>query len=276
MFDKFKDYMYYLLHGPLKKIIKKNNQFYILFKVFGKLFDKTKEDIFKVREQLIILTASERMLEEHGIDRSMKRLKGEDTESYRRRLLMKNIIAEKAGTNEGILLALSSLGYESSRIEPYYLYDPTLWAEFIIYLDGKNQSNIRDLDIINEEVMKVKPASAKPNYGTEKQANLVLEIDFKAQYINYPICGAYICGTHPSITTEGVRLQETGLTITTEYINASHQYPITDGSNECGTYPSSTTDGIQLQGTDLSLGTKHIDALYQYEMTGQSITKTKE
>lgn len=167
MFDKFADYMYYLLFSPLKKVVKNNNQFYILFKVFGKLLDKTKEDIFIIREQSMIISATGRMLDEHGADRDMKRLKGEDEENYRKRLSMKNIIAEKAGTNEGILLALKALGYEKSYIEPYYLYDPARWAEFIVYLRINDLSVIRDLRVIDNEVMKVKPASSKPSYSLE-------------------------------------------------------------------------------------------------------------
>ncbi|MCY9758871.1 hypothetical protein M5X00_32150, partial [Paenibacillus alvei] len=111
MFEKFSDYMYYLLISPWKKVVRKENQFYIFLKVIGKLFDQTKEDIFRVREESMIITASEQMLNEHGRERDMPRLKGEDIEAYRLRLMMKNMIATQAGTEQGILTALKALGY---------------------------------------------------------------------------------------------------------------------------------------------------------------------
>ncbi|WP_018752683.1 hypothetical protein [Paenibacillus sanguinis] len=174
MFEKFSDYMFYLLFGPLKKVIKKGNQFYIFFKVIGKLFDRSKQDIFRVREESMLISASELLLDEHGRERDMPRLKGEDLESYRMRLMMKNVIAEQAGTKNGILVALKALGYDQSYIEPYYLYDPARWAEFIVYLGSKTPPGVNSLSVINAEVMKLKPARSKPNYG--------IRFDFHHQY----------------------------------------------------------------------------------------------
>ena len=200
MFEKFGDYMYYLLIGPLKKVIKKNNQFYIFIKVIGKLFDQTKEDIFRVREESTILTASELMLNEHGRDRDMTRLKGEDIESYRLRLMMKNLIAEQAGTKKGILTALKALGYEKSYIEPYYLHDPERWAEFIVYLGSSAPSGVNDIAIIDSEVMKVKPARSLPSYGIEEGtgSNAVMQSSFSYGYTGLPLCGMIKCGEWPA------------------------------------------------------------------------------
>ncbi len=197
MFEKFQDYMYYLLFSPLKKVAKANNQFYILFKVIGKLFDKLKQDIFRVREESMVISASPRMLEEHGRDRRMNRLKGESIENYRTRLSMKNIIAEQAGTELGILLALKALGYEQSRIEPFYIHDPSRWAEFLVYLGSKQQSGVNDIAIIDKEVMKVKPASAKPNYGIGSESGIIIKPDSKYIPVEYPICNVLICNTYP-------------------------------------------------------------------------------
>lgn len=205
MFDKFVDYMYYLLIGPLKKVIKKNNQFYIFFKVIGKLFDQTKQDIFQVREESMIISASEQMLEEHGRERDMPRLKGEDVESYRMRLLMKNVIAEQAGTKNGILVALKALGYDQSYIEPYYIHDPERWAEFIVYLGSNTPPGINDIAIIDSEVMKVKPARSKPNYAIEEGVgtNVVMQSSFEAVMTGLPLCGTILCGTWPPPNLRG-------------------------------------------------------------------------
>ena len=196
MFEKFQEYMYYLLTAPLKKIVKISNQFYILCKVFGKIFDRTLQDIYLVREQSMVISALPIFLTEHGKDRDMPQLNGEDAEAYRTRLCMRGIIAEKAGTDAGILLALKALGYEKSTIEPYYYYDQDRWAEFIIYLKGSNPT-ITDINIINNEVLKVKAARSKPVYESEDYNEIQIQSSFSAGLNPYPLCGNTLCGTYP-------------------------------------------------------------------------------
>ena len=78
---------------------------------------------------------------------------------------MKAIVAEKAGTEEGILFALKALGYQNCYITPVWKDDPERWAEFYLHLDIDLDTEPRlDLKVIMEEVRKVKEASAKPNY----------------------------------------------------------------------------------------------------------------
>lgn len=50
MFEKFCDYMYYLLTSPFKKVRKTINQWYILFRVLGKRFDDAMESLYKAQE----------------------------------------------------------------------------------------------------------------------------------------------------------------------------------------------------------------------------------
>ena len=197
MFEKFCDYMYSLLFTPLKKIKQAANQFYIFFRVIGKLFDDTKEDIFRVREESMVASASEVMLAEHGKDRDMARLKGETVEGYRTRLSMKALIAEKAGTEQGILLALAALGYEHSYIERMALHDPERWAEFIIILGGKYPSGVNDIAVIDGEVMKVKEASSKPFYGIEERNIVEIRERYRSGFYIFPICGRWKCGQYP-------------------------------------------------------------------------------
>ena len=160
----FGEYMFYLLTTPLKKN-KNTNQFRIFFRVIGKLFDDTKKDIFRLRKECCITTASKAMLQVHGEERDMVRLKGEETEYFRRRLLMKAVVAEMAGTEAGILYALQSLGYRNCCITPVWKEDPARWAEFYLHLNIDLDTEPRlDLKVIQEEVRKVKEASAKPNY----------------------------------------------------------------------------------------------------------------
>lgn len=227
MFEKFQDYMYYLLVGPLKKVSKTKNQFYILFKVFGKLFDQTKQDIFRVREESMIVSASEKMLEEHGRDRAMKRLKGESVENYRTRLSMKNIIAEQAGTYEGMLLALKALGYEQSKIEPFYIHDPSRWAEFTVYLSSKQQSGINDITIIDKEIMKVKPSSGLPSYGIEEISHVEIRSNFESGFSKYPLCNRVLCGVWPYNNNNIGNLYKTTLKHESIQREGNFDYPLT-------------------------------------------------
>ena len=77
--------MFDLLFAPLKKGKRTVNQFYILFKVVGRVFDGLKEDALRVRDETNVVSASPVMLPVHGQDRDMPRLEGEKKEAYRTR-----------------------------------------------------------------------------------------------------------------------------------------------------------------------------------------------
>ena len=109
-FGTFGEYMFDLLFAPLKRGKRAANQFYIFFKVVGRIFDGMKKDVFRVRSEANVASASPVMLPVHGQDRDMPRLEGEDVESYRTRLSMKGVISEWSGTKTGILYALAALG----------------------------------------------------------------------------------------------------------------------------------------------------------------------
>lgn len=218
--------MFSLLFTPLKKGKRAANQFYIFFKVIGKLFDDCKRDIFRVRDESMVISASEPMLPEHGKDRGMQRLKGEDVEAYRTRLSMKAIIAEKAGTRDGVLLALKSLGYENSYIEPFYKTDPKRWAEFIIFLRGKNPSGVNDIRIIDAEVMKVKEASAKPNYGIDSGNVIQIRSKTESGFSRFPICGTIVCGVFPVTVNIGHMVASASIA-QSQRLGAIKNYPMT-------------------------------------------------
>lgn len=166
-FDKFRDYLFFLLFAPLKKVHKLANQLYIFFKAIGGLLDEMKQDVFRVREEVSIASASTSMLLVHGQDHGMPRLEGEDWELYRTRLLMHGIVAAQAGTTQGIISLIKSLGYETVYLEPYYLTDPSRWSEAIVWISGGNVV-IEDRDIIQQEIDKIKPASSLIHLGHEQ------------------------------------------------------------------------------------------------------------
>ena len=172
MFDNFGDYMFSLLFTPLQGVKKAANQFYIFFKAIGKLFDMAKVAIFRVREESMVITASEPMLAVHGEDRDMPRLQGESVEGYRMRLSMKEIIALQAGTKDGIILAVKAFGYKNVRLEPLYLTDPTRWAEATVWISG-GDFIVTDRDVIQVEINKVKPARSLVTLAQEQNYDCV-------------------------------------------------------------------------------------------------------
>lgn len=172
--DKFGDYMFYLLHAPLRKIKAGKNQLQIFFAVIGELFDGMLQDIFKLRRQKIIPMADPIMLEVIGRDRDMYRFQGESIEQYRLRLQNKAIIAQMGGTNTGLLYMLQVLGYPECTIEPLYKTDRSRWAE--IYIDVPVLRDI-NYDAILSETLKTKPARTLPHlrfrYTVRTQGRIV-------------------------------------------------------------------------------------------------------
>lgn len=206
-FNTFGEYMFDLLFAPLKKGKRTVNQFYILFKVVGRVFDGLKEDALRVRDETNVVSASPVMLPVHGQDRDMPRLEGETIDAYRTRLAMKGIISEWSGVNRGILYTLAALGYEQSRIEPVYEWDPEHWAEFIVFLKGSKQSGVYNLDVIDTEVRKVKEGSSRPFYGTEAGNDIVFLSRLHRGLSDYPRCGQLLCGVWPHVASIGYLLK---------------------------------------------------------------------
>lgn len=194
MFESFREYMYTLLYGPLKKVKQSTNQWYLFFKVIGDLFDKDQIAIITARNQTFIIACEEILLNEYGKERDMPRLPGETTENYRGRLMLKNEIAEQAGTNIGIQNALIAAGFFNTHIEPFYLYDPERWAEFIVYLGENTVGVANDILSIDREVAKIKPASGKANYAIERTRRIVVESEYKRVGLCYMMCGLQQCG----------------------------------------------------------------------------------
>ncbi|MFR0943764.1 MAG: hypothetical protein ACLSH1_04515 [Clostridia bacterium] len=74
-FDTFGAYMFDLLFAPLKRGKRAANQFFIFFKVIGRIFDGMKDDVFRVRAEAECRAQQARpMLPVHGRDRGDARL----------------------------------------------------------------------------------------------------------------------------------------------------------------------------------------------------------
>ena len=53
-FDTFGAYMFDLLFAPLKRGKRAANQFFIFFKVIGRIFDGMKKDAFRLRDDVAV------------------------------------------------------------------------------------------------------------------------------------------------------------------------------------------------------------------------------
>lgn len=157
--NSFSDYFYLLLPSALKKVGEKSNRFWTLCKVLGRQFDECKAAILSVREHSMLLSCAPDILPVSGHEREMPRLKSEEVDPYRRRLVLKRIVAEQAGTNPGIVSAVRSLGHDTVWIEPIYMADPERWAEANVWIDS-GALVLEGREAIRQTLNDIKPASA--------------------------------------------------------------------------------------------------------------------
>lgn len=199
MTENFIEYMWYLLTTPFKRVRKGLNKWYILCRVFGKRFDEVKEDILRARDEGMVATCSHDMLPLHGADRKFAQYAGEQPENYRSRIAMWEELYKLGGTNEGILLALRTLGYSSPELvrandltgfkilmlDGAWTLDGSLtlgydynssenrWAEFyvVIVMDVGEEHPI-SFDIMRKTVRQWKEVGAKDNYFFRYNLNI--------------------------------------------------------------------------------------------------------
>lgn len=176
MFDKFCDYMYYLLTSPFKKVMKTLNQWYILFKVLGRRFDDAMDGLYHAGEQTMVTTCSSEMLQVHAEEKNIARYPGEEEENFRTRIANYPEILRLGGSDKGVLVAIKSLGYTDPQIIPankmiQYFHNEDLknrWAEFyVIVRMNAGESHPVSLEVLKNEVRKAKYVSAKDNYYFE-------------------------------------------------------------------------------------------------------------
>lgn len=167
MYEKFSDYMYYLLTTPFKRVKKIKNQWYILFEVLGKRFDHVRKSFLIAREQTMLATCDVSMLEIHAADRSIIRYPGEQHENFRRRIANYTEICRLGGTDPGILLAVRNLGFEnvSINLAKRVRGDEFRWAEFyLIFPFDLEEAYPIGVDVLKKEVRKTKEVGALDNY----------------------------------------------------------------------------------------------------------------
>lgn len=153
------EYLFYLAHRIFKRAPHKDSDIDQLSQALGLEFEHAQENIFLLRDQALILTASGSGLDICGKDRKMPRLQGESDDAYRLRLLKAYSYYRSVGTFGSIKKALAGLGYSNVEIYPWYLIDPTKWSQFWVELtlDGVALDTTNWLAIHNT-VNRMKPS----------------------------------------------------------------------------------------------------------------------
>lgn len=166
MFEKFRDYLYYLLPSPFKRLKKAKNQWYIFFKVIGDEYDKVQAELERALDQTSVVTCNVDMLQYYAQDRDMYRYPDEDDETFRSRIALQDEVEALGGTKAGIILAAKTLGYEDVE----HLWYPDIgysdkWSQFLLRVGVRNDSEHPvNIGVLVKEVRKAKDSTSLDNY----------------------------------------------------------------------------------------------------------------
>lgn len=172
--DKWKDYFWYLLPSPLKIVSQKLNQWYIFFKVIGDEYDKVQAELERAVDETTIATCSDILLPYFAEDRNLYRYAGENNDSFRSRIAMFDELESLGGTEEGILLAASSVGY--NQVEHIWLPelegDSKNWATFLIIANEDLEDDLQlDFKILQKEIRDKKESISQDIYEKHFRAD---------------------------------------------------------------------------------------------------------
>ena len=114
----------------------------------------------------MLATCVEHMLMQIGRERGLGRYENEDIENYRRRIALYPEVCRLGGTNEGIILAVKSLGYTDVDIVPARVMENSTehWAEFYVLITMGSEPHPIGFNVLANEVRKKKEVGAKDNY----------------------------------------------------------------------------------------------------------------
>lgn len=192
MFQKFADYIYYLLPAPFKQLKKSINQWYIFCKVIGLWFDEVKKDLLRAVDDTTIATCRDELLLFYGEDRDLTQYKNEKNEEYRSRIAMADEIEHLGGTKEGVVLAAKATGIK--KAECHWLPDVTgdsgRWAEFYLFVyDLLDETLDVDFNVLRKNVRDVKCSESKDNYRYICTTECALDHDAGAKLtVDQDIC----------------------------------------------------------------------------------------
>lgn len=192
--DNFKEYMWYLLTTPFKRVKKSVNAWWVYCQVIGGLFDDAKEALERAREEGMVAACSDELLPVHASERKLTRYAGESEDNFRRRIAMYEEVSVLGGLSSGIILAVKSLGYNDVEVisVPDFLGDSSRWAEFYLILNLTfDEVQPVSLDVLKRYVRRWKKSSALDNYffryidNIEEPNSVDLSLVTYRKYISY-------------------------------------------------------------------------------------------
>ena len=129
--------------------------------------DECMNDIYRAREESMVVTCDDIMLPIHAADRRMSRNPGESNASYRKRIAWYIEIKRLGGTNIGVERAIKALGYANPLLVRAVdlLGDENRWAEFYVLLE--NDIDFIEpvaFEVLRNTVRQIKYSGAKDNY----------------------------------------------------------------------------------------------------------------
>lgn len=169
MYQKFRDYLYYLLPAPYKRLKKSINQWYILLKVIGDEYDKVQAELERALDETSVVTCSALMLQYYAQDREMYRYQGEDDEDFRRRIAMHDEVEALGGTKEAILVAARTLGYDAEHIWYPDLGHPEKWSQFLLRIKTDPEKPV-NYEMLKKEIRKAKDSTSLDNYSFQGES----------------------------------------------------------------------------------------------------------
>lgn len=187
MFQKFADYIYYLLPAPFKRLKKNINQWYILCRVIGSWFDEVKGDLLRAADETTIATCSQILLSYYGEERNLTQYINEGETEFRIRIAMADEIESLGGTKQGVILAAKTAGIQN--VEHYWLPEVTgdysRWAEFYLFLYDSLDQKKSDVDfnVLRNNVRDAKHSESKENYRWVCTAECMLEHESSAKVL---------------------------------------------------------------------------------------------
>lgn len=165
-YERFRDYLYYLLPSPFKRIKKSLNQWYIFLSVIGDAYDRVQAELERAVEETTVATCSDFLLQYYAEDRGMYRYPDEPVETFRARIAMQDEVEALGGTKQAILLAAQTLGFTDAE----HIWYPDLgyadkWSQFLLRVVVRNDQDFPvSHAILLNEIRKAKESTSLDNY----------------------------------------------------------------------------------------------------------------
>lgn len=116
----FAEYFYFLLHRIFKRCLREDSAALNLAQALGPNYDDAMDALYKMLEQTLVATATDKALDQLGRERGILRYADEADDDYRGRLLSAYSLYAAGGTAKGIKQALELHGYPDAEIYEWF------------------------------------------------------------------------------------------------------------------------------------------------------------